>query len=192
MSHSWETPITRHSWASPGSSLPSNILGRMISRGNYFPWLSPPPGWSRHPYFIRMLYLAYINTFLLVRLKCVITEICEIKTEKDTTPACHQPQSIPLNAARNRCELSEQCSISEQSTASSHRAPDRVSFLGMSGSPACTPAHPSASRLGATQLVRAFALIGKYYTNIFLGYESLFESPGVVLGTLSSRVGVGE
>ena len=29
------------------------------------------------------------------------------------------------------------------------------------------------------------------YTNIYLGYETLSESPGAVPGTLSSRVGVG-
>jgi len=37
----WETPITRHPWAFPRFLLPSNISGRMISRGNRFPRLSP-------------------------------------------------------------------------------------------------------------------------------------------------------
>jgi len=39
-------------------------------------------------------------------------------------------------------------------------------------------------------LIGALALIGIYYTNIYLGYETLLESPGAVPGTLSSWVGV--
>jgi len=35
------------------------------------------------------------------------------------------------------------------------------------------------------------ALAGKYYTNIRLGDETLFGSPGAGAGTYSSRVGVG-
>ena len=45
--HSWETPIMRHPRPSPASSLPSNIPGRMISRGNCFPRHSLLPG-TRH------------------------------------------------------------------------------------------------------------------------------------------------
>jgi len=63
-------------------------------------------------------------------------------------------------------------------------------FWESAASPARAPAHPFALRLGATQLIGALALIGIYYTNIYLGYETLLESPGAVPGTLSSRVGV--
>ena len=149
--HSWETPITRHSWASLASSFPSNILGKMISRGNYFPGTPPsrvPTGWSRHPYVICMLYLAYINVTLLVGSGRIATKMCEIKTEKHTTPAGHQPQSIPLNAVLNRCKLNEQCSISEYSIASSHHAPDRVSFWGMSGFLCLRPDPPLPFAIG--------------------------------------------
>jgi len=105
--------------ASPASSLPSNIPGRMISRGNCFPGSPPSRVLTRHPYVVRMLYLAYINTCLLVRSKRVTTEICEIKSEKNTTPAGRQPRSIPLNAARKGRDLGWQCPIFERSIARS-------------------------------------------------------------------------
>ena len=62
-------------------------------------------------------------------------------------------------------------------------------FWECTASPTHAWVHPFASRLGATQSTRALALIGTYYTNIHLGYETLFGSPGAVPGTLSSRVG---
>jgi len=52
-------------------------------------------------------------------------------------------------------------------------------------------AHLFASRLVATESIRGLALIRVCHTNIYLGYETYFGSPGARLGTLSSRVGGG-
>ena len=78
-----------------------------------------------------------------------------------------------------------------RSIASSPRAPDRVSFREQASSPPPALAHPFALRLGATQFTGGSVLVGAYYTNIYLGYETIFESPGAVTGTLSSRGGGG-
>jgi len=56
--------------------------------------------------------------------------------------------------------------------------------------PARDQAHPFASRLGTTQLAGGLAIVGMYDTNIYLGYETLFWSPGAGPGTCSSRVEV--
>ena len=116
-------------------------------------------------------------------------EICAIISEKGATPVSRQPRPIPLNTARNGRDLEWQCLIFERCIASSPCVPDQVSFLGTRVLPAL--AHPFASRFGATQFTRCPALVGAYYTNVYLGYETIFESPGVVPGTLSSRGGWG-
>jgi len=186
---SWESPITRHPQASPASSLPSNIPGRMISRGNCFPRLSPLPGTHRGvpPPICRPYVIFSLHNYLSIGL--FGTRPYRNLRNKNLKVPPHvrrQPQSIPLNAAQNGCELGWQCSIYERSIASSPRAPDRVSFLGTRGLP--TLAHPFALRLGATQLTGGLALVDMRYTDIYLGYELLFRSPGAGPDTLSSRV----
>ena len=136
-----------------------------------------------------MFYLAYINVILLASPKRVPSGNCEIKIEKVPPPARSQLQSIPLNATRNGRELGWQCPIFERTLPAHHARLIGFPFWECAASPTHAWVHPFASRLGATQLTRALALIGMYYTNIHLGYETLFGSPGAVPGTLSSRVG---
>ena len=128
---------------------------------------------------------------LLARLKCLTGKIHEIKIEKIPTPCNCHPISILPNATRNGCELSWQCSIFERSIASSPRASDRISFSGsLSFPPLRSWARAFASRLAATESARGLALMGIICTNIYLGYEIHFGSPGEGLCTRSSWVRV--
>jgi len=61
-------------------------------------------------------------------------------------------------------------------------------FWEHAASPASVLVRPFALRLEATELTRGLALTGMYYTNMPLGYETLFGSPGACQGTCSSRV----
>ena len=62
--------------------------------------------------------------------------------------------------------------------ASPPRALDRVSFLGTRGI-RCSPLGLALpSQLGATELSGGLALVGMYYINMFLGFETIFRSPG--------------
>ena len=75
--------------------------------------------------------------------------------------------------------------IFERSIANLPRAPDRVSswFVPLW-------AHHFTLRLGVARFAWGLALAGKCYTNIHLGDETIFGSPGAGAGTYSSRVGV--
>ena len=116
-------------------------------------------------------------------------KICEIKHEKTPSSVNHQPLSIPLNAAQNGCVLSWHCLIFERSIASSPRAPDQVSILGTRVSFLVPPAHRLTSRLRVGHFAVGLALACMYYTNVYLGYETLLGSSGTGPGTRSSRVG---
>jgi len=67
---------------------------------------------------------------------------------------------------------------------------DRISFLGICSVPHSRPDPPFRFALAATELIEGLALVGMYGTDICLGYETLFRSPGVGLGIYSSRVRV--
>lgn len=68
--------------------------------------------------------------------------------------------------------------IFEQSIASSLRALDRVSFLGTRIFRCSRREHPFALRLDTSQLTEGLALVGIYSANVYLGYETIFGSPG--------------
>ena len=113
-----------------------------------------PPGGSTHPYFARMLYLAYIIVILLPHSKCATAKIGEIKSKNILSPDRRRTKFIPLNAARNGRKLSWQCSIFEPSIASSPRAPDRVSILGTRVSLARSTGSPLRFAIGGRTLRR--------------------------------------
>jgi len=137
---------------------------------------SVPPQICR-PYVILSLHK---NTFLLVGSERVAIEICEIKSEKSTIPASRQPRSIPPNAARNGHDLDWQCLIFDGALPAHRARLIGFPFREHASSPPPALAHPFASRLGATQFTGGSVLVGAYYTNIYLGYETIFESPGAV------------
>jgi len=70
---------------------------------------------SHRPYFVHMLYLAYINIILLASSNHVTTETCEIKIEKSATPCWTSTTVDP--AKRTRIGLAmldfrtEQCQL---------------------------------------------------------------------------------
>jgi hypothetical protein len=66
-----------------------------------------------------------------------------------------------------------------------------ISFLGMCAHPARTQGCSSfPSYLGATQVSRGLALVYTNYYIVYLGFETIFGSPGTSPGTLTSWVGV--
>jgi len=117
-------------------------------------------------------------------------KICEIKLKKVPSYVNRQPLLIPLNAAQNGCGLSWQCLIFKWSIASSPRTPNRISILGTRVSFLVPPAHRFTSRLRVGHFAVGLALACMYYTNVYLGYETLLGSSGMGPGTCSSWLGV--
>jgi hypothetical protein len=96
---SWESPLISHHAAPPGfhrALPPSNIPGRMPTRGKSLPQASSPfriPAQGpHHSYFVCMFYLAYINIILLARSKSAATKMFKIKYKENTNP-CRMPNS---------------------------------------------------------------------------------------------------
>jgi len=93
------------------------ISGRMISCRNGLPQFPPLPG--THWVLIFHSYtLLSLPNILLVHPKSAIGKFTKLKLKKVPSSAGCWLLLIPLNAARNGCELGWQCSIFERSIAS--------------------------------------------------------------------------
>jgi len=88
-------------------------------------------------------------------------------------------------------ELRSGFPIFEPRNASSHARLIWFPFWERASSLLVPRAHRFASRLRVAHFAGGLALAGMYYTNIYLGYETLFGSPGAGPGTRSSGVEVG-
>jgi len=98
--------------------------------GMAFPQSLPsrvPTGWLHRSFFIHTLYLAYQISYWSVR-NLQWQKSAKLKSKKVPSSAGCRPLLIPLNAARNECELGWQCLIFEWSIADEPCTPDRVSF----------------------------------------------------------------
>jgi hypothetical protein len=63
------------------------------------------PQGSHHPYFVHMLYLAYINIILLACSKSAATKMFEIKYEKNTRPCKTSAAVDPAKRGRKRVRI---------------------------------------------------------------------------------------
>ena len=142
---------------SPRTPSHQYIPGRMISRGNYFPRSSCPPGISSHLYFTHVAVITLYSHPFIDPSEMRDHENLQNKIRKVPPAAGCQLRSIPLNAARKGRELSWQCSIFEGRIASSPLAPDRVPFLGTCGSPSLHSGSPLRIAIGGCRIHRGLS-----------------------------------
>ena len=110
-------------------------------------------------------------------------------TKKIPHSARQQTRSVPLNAASNRQELSEQCSIfalGESEHAARIDGIDCAFLFGNARQPSshrgCTP---FPSRLGPTQVSQGLALVGTNCSNMHLRFDTVLVSSGPSWATLT-------
>jgi hypothetical protein len=161
------------------------------------PFRIPTQG-SLQLYFVHMFYLAYIIVILLARSKSVTINICENKSEKNTRP-CRTPRAV--DPARRGLERTNTEPTMLDFRPGAKRACQLIarglmgliatSFLGTRGHPCSHPGCSSfPSYLGTIVVSWGLALVYTNYSIIYLGFETIFGSPGTSPGTLTSWVGV--
>jgi len=111
-----------------------------------------------------------------------------INTKKVQLDSLNRPRSIPLKMTRVGIELRSGFPIFEPRNASSHAHLIWFPFWEHVSPLLVQQAHHFALRLRVAHFAGGLALAGMYYTNIYLGYETLFGSPGAGPGTRFSRV----
>jgi hypothetical protein len=157
-----------------------------------------PTRGSLQLYFVRIFYLAYIIIILLAHSKSVTINICENKYIYNTRP-CRTLRAVdPAKRGLERTNIEpamhdfrpgakRACQLTAQIDGI-----DRDFLFGNARPP--LPSHPGCSSfpsyLGATQVGRGLAPVYINYFIVYLGFETIFGSPGTSPGTLTSWVGV--
>jgi len=106
----------------------------------------------------------------------------ETKINKNTTPCQAQNAIHPAKRGVKRVEIE---------LAMLDFRPGHCQLIARACFPHSRPDSPFRFALAATELTEALALVSMYGTDIYLGYENLFGSPGVGPGPCSSQVGGG-